>query len=435
VKRLTAAVLIVAIAMIASAGFAASLHFDPPNPTSRTPITALIFSSGGLGCPSIDPRVTVEGSRVTVAIRRVANICFAVGADFRSHAYIGMLPPGEYDVVLRLDGIDFPPVKLRVANGDFTAQPREVPTSGGTKIKFAFAEEHIFCSDEGYNHDGCQTVVVKVGNVQAPFIATSNGSSVDFYAPGRAPGLADVSIGGDNRDTQAPAALRYYDPAAPPTSDVYDRLLFPTLYNGGGFNGSRWTTEATVVNTSTESVNTACRARPCPGAIPAMSSLRLDKTIGQHRNGYLLWVPYSSVGLIYANETIRQEAGEKPSTAFVPAIAVSDMPRKKTLVLDGIPFDGSHRIQLRMYSISDGWNDRVSAAFFVNGAATPYRSSGEFIIPQEVDEPAYGEVQVKPPEGIGTLRIEIRPGTPFPFWAFVSVTDNVTHEVSVILPR
>ncbi|MGZ8853310.1 MAG: hypothetical protein ACXW2X_07930, partial [Thermoanaerobaculia bacterium] len=102
--------------------------------------------------------------------------------------------------------------------------------------------------------------------------------------------------------------------------------------------------------------------------------------------------------------------------------------RSLVRIYDFDPAPG-HQVRARVFSPSDGFNDDV----LLSDVTIPLRVS---VSPTEY--PGYGELRVSTLPGLpssGSVRVEIIPVTEgLRFWAFGSVTNNITQHVTIVTP-
>jgi hypothetical protein len=114
-----------------------------------------------------------------------------------------------------------------------------------------------------------------------------------------------------------------------------------------------------------------------------------------------------------------------------------------TIVFPNVPANGHSRIKLRIYSTEnsivtvrtyDG-NQRIASttAGLIGRSATGDLTAGFPGIPRVPRIPAYAELDVAPGLVSDKLRIEIEADQPT--WGFISVTDDVTHEFTIVQPH
>src|ERR1700736_2381943 len=92
----------VSLFLFAGAVSGANIRFDPPNPTSRTPVMAHVLGTILIGCSTPSAKATRYGSVISVTLEQSA--CIPQGVDivltgFDLPVDLGVLPSGVYEVV------------------------------------------------------------------------------------------------------------------------------------------------------------------------------------------------------------------------------------------------------------------------------------------------------------------------------------------------
>ena len=242
------------------------------------------------------------------------------------------------------------------------------------------------------------------------------------------------------------------------------RVLVPvTVADVPGANGSLWTTELWAVNTNSETVSVA--AVPCLLAESGCQSAfdlapgRTTKVapLGNADNpGVLLLVPTHRASKVAFTLHVRDLKKQAESWgAEIPVVRESQM-FAGPAHLPNVPFGGEYRQTLRIYALLDN----VQSASFrvkmydVTGTREDRLLREDVVTLNRPPEP--------PPNRIGTplaqialmdmflieiagvqrVRISIEPMTdpaalrpPIPYWAFVSITNNKTQQVTTVTPR
>ncbi|MGZ5442189.1 MAG: hypothetical protein ACXW5U_18980 [Thermoanaerobaculia bacterium] len=129
------------------------------------------------------------------------------------------------------------------------------------------------------------------------------------------------------------AAVRFVDPAAAPDRSLYERVLVPVLFDGPGAYGSRWATEAEMINASPSSLTFVPDvARPLTSIAPGASA-SLDG-FGNRSSGLVLFVPRGFDvrfgGVI--RDLSREESRQAPCNSNRPAYKSLDLGRELPLL-------------------------------------------------------------------------------------------------------
>ena len=396
-----------------------TISFEPPDPTSTTPLTLIVTESDS--CPP-PPVVTRSGSTITVALG--VGPCLSPPIEITHRLEIGTLPAGTYSVIVTDGGAQVVTATLTVldANDSVVVRPAIGTTAGGDAVE-------IIADVPG-------TPVITFGGVAATNVVAVGASRFRATTPPHAAGTVEVRVG--DRKSHA---FRYYDPAAPPLSALFERILVPVVYHGPGANGSSWATEVSVRNDNptdvrlwTQSVIAASR--------PA--TLELDDAPG----GVFLIVPREDAAALHLNALVRDVSRDALNWGTEIPIVRAAAFSTHAIELLNIPVDSRYRHTLRIYANgSYPTFARVSSYAMEDGHGlaerlialnSPQPCPGE---PCASDRPSFASVSDFASmfrTNVTTDRIGLRiepwvAGTPL--WAFVSITNNETQQVTVVSPQ
>ena len=229
----------------------------------------------------------------------------------------------------------------------------------------------------------------------------------------------------------------------------YVQYLVPVVINNAaGTNGSLWTTEFTIHNPRDKEL--AVLSSPS-FTVPPFSSRKVDLTQRGGFDGVFLYVPLD-VSAPPTPMTLRARDLSKSAEAFgteVPIVRISQFSR--SLTITDIPTDARYRATLRIYGSNEYPRDLVMRVYTLEGQ-TPVEERSvhlDGIIPIVFDptplHPGYAQLDPLTPavRAAGErVRIEIfdplEPITsppPPPIWAFVSITNTDTQQVTTITPH
>lgn len=219
---------------------------------------------------------------------------------------------------------------------------------------------------------------------------------------------------------------------------VFDPILFPVfLPPVRGAFGSRFETTARVSNRTFAQQSTfygidfTCYITtgvysPYDAVVISQSKELFPDC--SRTTGRVFWVKRSGNPLV-ASLRVRDTSRQASSAGVeVPVVRLSDFTNDR-IVLMGVPADPRFRKTLRVYSLDSG---DVSATLAFND-----QSVGQiFLKPStSIFEPAYAEFNDFPtniPTG-GTMEISLSSSKRI--WAFISVTNNDTQEITLISPQ
>lgn len=328
------------------------------------------------------------------------------------------LPPGEYRVTVPQEEEGQPPVArgafVVVDARPFGIHPFAVPAGAPYELVIPYHTEFVqACAP----FESC-TIRIGGADVTARRIA---GTTFRVTAPARPAGFADVTVG--NRTI--PGALYFFDRDAAPDPAFFERILLPILVDTRG-RDSDWRSEGVVSN-------------PKPWPVETHGGLRFDAHAkrrlagGQHPRGLAWVVPRAEAE--HLSFALRVRDVSRVAQGFgtdIPIVREEDLFRSTLTLLD-VPRDPRYRVKLRVYAFDaeDGAEARV-----VGGGGrvslTLRRDCADAA--SCAATPAYAELDVA--SGAAGERvdlfIELPPGAAG--WAFASVTNNQTQQVTIVTP-
>ena len=412
----------------------------PPGPTSDVPVVLRL----AVFCNRIDSHtVTVTGTLIRVVVTPRPGTCPSPPLRLPYDVPVGILPSGHYTVEVHLHDTIFSKrfVVREAAPGLVDVHPFAVPTQ-------PFGSRLRALAPAGCGGENCSGVTVDVGGVVIPSerIRGSNDGSIWFDAPPHAPGLVDVTVTANGSTFTTKNALYYFDRNAPPDLSVFERVLFPVLFNSKGAHGSDWVSEAAIANPSRWFVENFNRidALPCidygcsqllsPGAFLPFGGSGFPE-------GVALLVPRAEASRLAFSLRVRDVARQAEGYGTeVPVVREEDMFTSAVLTLLDVPLDPRYRTKLRVYSF-----DELAGGAFVAlrkpETGAPITSFFTPARPRTCSEPScaatpwYTEVDL--PAGNEDERVNVYVGTgelDSLAWAFASVTNNETQQVTIVTP-
>lgn len=401
---------------------------DPPGPTSATPIEAHLY----VACNPVGHTVTGLGNVIKIHVETgpTENLCDPPIASVYSVS-LGALPVGVYRIdvtVGALDAVTSRPFVVRNAEeGVFDVHPFAVPVQPfGLPVRLYAGELEI--------------VRVYVDDVLVTPL-TYDEVAYSFPAPAHAPGLARVKI-----ETRfgvmhtLPGALYYYDPSAPPDFSVFERILFPVLFETAGAHGSRWVSEAAIANPQPWSVETynhvfpfVCLGYPCGERLSPDSSIAFTG-LG-HPQGLALIAPRAEADDLAFSLRIRDTSRTAEGYGTqVPVVREKDMFHGTDLTLLDIPIDPRYRTKLRMYVFDSGEHDAQVTLDRAGGTQTFNVPVRRTCLDRECHAiPWYAELDLPAGAANEVVNAYVSIGAhESPAWAFASVTNNVTQQVTIV---
>ena len=303
--------------------------------------------------------------------------------------------------------------------------PNTSPTSGGIRVTIkgsGFSNNCIICSPP------FAPPAVSFGAVTATEVTFIDTNTLEAVVPPHLPNPVVVTVG--NRDgsglTQAAGLFTYTGAAA----EGFDPLLFPIyLPPVHGQFGSEFRTTARVFNTGATPVLLYGHDYTCLPIDPAFGPdvpLQLDGeaqlvTGCSHSVGRIFWTPKPGGASIAANLRVADVTREATSHGTeIPVVRAGDF-TTGAIALLGVPTDPRFRLTLRVYSLAS-----TSGPVNIEGYGQVFLTPG-----RDLYEPSYAEVGDLP----RTLtRVVLQPSG-VPLWAFITVTNNETQQITTITPQ
>ncbi len=414
---------IVAIALsLAAASAQARIWFVPPNPTSRTPVTAHVVGAWGACAPG---SADVIGTELAMSIMLAFDCPSsqpAVPFDFLVD--LGVHRAGVYPVAAVYPNgfIENPQTTLIVR--DAAPQLHIVPETGSPLETVTILRAICPLAP-------CSPPRVFFGDREASGVRMLANDVVVVEAPIQRNGPVPVTLQTVSGKLQSIAGFYYADPLMNNLDPAFfEPVLIPVAISGAGAFGSQWVTELTARNENDFRAHTTRLVR--------------DKNFP---SGYLFFVSRQGAPKDFFSILVRDLSHQAEALGTeVPVVREKDFFDRPFTILN-VPADARYRVALRLYRI-DGEPSlhlRIRALDALEG----YGPDAEQ--PPLVDQmvsltpgnltlmSAYiGDLLTTFPRlaGKGVLRIEID-GTSQQrtSWAFVSVTNNETQHVTVISPH
>jgi IPT/TIG domain-containing protein len=311
--------------------------------------------------------------------------------------------------------------------------PSEGPVAGGTTVIVRGA---AFSNAVLGSPTTMGPPAVIFGSTEAASVRYIDENTLEVKTPPHLPTTTSVSV--YNRDATGSATLDHAFTFTGDPQSAFDPILFPVfLPPVDGAFGSRFETTARVSNrtfarqSTFYGVDTSCYLfTPTTGPYDAnVISQSRELLTGCSRSiGRVFWVRRSGTPLV-ANLRVRDTSRQASSHGVeVPVVQFSDFTNDR-IVLMGVPADPRFRKMLRVYSLDSG---SVFANLSFNGQSV----SPIFLKPSaSIFEPAYTELDDFPTNLPAGSTMEVSLTSPNRIWAFISVTNNDTQEITLISPQ
>ena len=437
--------LILLFALPAFADEETQVFVHPRVPTTATPIQ---FHFATFCPPTINAPVR-DGS--VIRIRFQMNNCSPpITGTYSVALPEKTLPAGVYRVEL-LQTLNSPglPIDKLIATAVFSVLEGEpqpfrvqpgVSFKGGDRVRIQANDGGTLCPN--------QSCSVLFGGVAGTNLTSESDGSVSVNAPGRAPGLHDVTIVPvSGQAITAKTAWYVFDESIGAHVDRthFEHVLVPLLFNGPGANGSQWRSELTIVNQEPwalplGNVNLTLSMVWHNYSFPALSS----QTELPFANplGTVLLVPRRGAEGLAMSLRVRDISREAEGFGTeIPIVREQDMAQDQHITLLNVPLDAKYRAKLRIYAILP--EARASSVILhIQPRASDIPDSSRFLLLQRdcgginqecSDAPLYGDFDLPTvTNGRADLILETLHGALV--WAFVSVTNNETQQVTIVTP-
>ena len=293
------------------------------------------------------------------------------------------------------------------------------------------------------------TTSVKFGDTSGRIVSNTYYEIV-AVAPPHAAGSVDVtvSIAGFANPVVLTNAYRYLTRSA----DELDRILLPVAASGPGPNGARFETEILITNAGDEPVPVSGAATdygssqsppPIPRVQPHTTATFTDLLYqAAHHTGAFINVPSRMARDVITKVRVH-DTSRDASSFGVEIPVVSDLDFAATVRLAGIPTDARFRSTLRVYAYDAGNFGPVTLRVRDNADGTLLATVPVALNASKGQEdlfPAAAQLSldpiITPLRDHARLRIDIADSDAVrPIWAFVSITNNQTQEITLVTPQ
>jgi hypothetical protein len=437
-------VLLFAVPTLADESVQVFVH--PRVPTTATPIQ-FYFAQG---CPPKIGTPTREGSVIRIRFE-MHNCSPPITATYTVALPEKTLPAGQYRVEL-VQIVDWdstrPPVDVLVASAVFTvheADPQPfrirpaVAFNAGGPVRIERTDGRDVCGGQ------CTFLF---GGIAGTLPTYHTDGSVTVHAPALAPGVHDVSIVFPAAPTiTAKGAWYVFDESIKSHVDrsQFEHVLIPLLFNGPGANGSQWRSELVIANNSPSPIPLGYIDRT-PSQIwrnYALAPQAYQTDFGfLHPFGSVLLVPRRGAEGLAMSLRVRDVSREAEGFGTeIPIVREQDMAEHRGVTLLNVPLDTKYRAKLRVYAILPDAR-ATDVLLQIKPRAGELATSTRFVPLRRdcgglnqacSDTPLYGEFDLP---NVANGRADLQLGTVHGalLWAFVSVTNNHTQQVTVVTP-
>lgn len=235
----------------------------------------------------------------------------------------------------------------------------------------------------------------------------------------------------------------------------YRRFLVPlTGFERAGANGSLWTTELMLNNTTQEEVRPIYRFCDAdspiitPPCSPLSISPQWSQIVGvfaqEGRDGAFVYLHKSQAEGVEFELRARDVSREAQGWGTeVPVVPVEQF--RTTIRLLDLPNDPRYRMTLRIYGADEHPRRvQITVLGYPNNVVLEQREvelAGDANLRDETFplSPAYAQLdpmtEAIRASGHQRIRIQVTPLTADPIWAFASITNNDTQQVTTVTPH
>ena len=413
-----------ALLLSACCGSVFALETTPPAPDSQTYVKLIARTNF---CAVQRTDVAVEGLNITLTLTPTPGVaCPNTFAPVTAN--VGVIPPGVYDVSVRVAGggeIEHQKIIVRDAGTGVIVSPVGSRPEGGRDVQV-------------FGADLSTSTTVLFDGVPATNIRVVNNSLV-VTPPAHAAGTVDVTVTDSFGTRKAIAAFTYFDPAAAPDPFVFEPVLYPVAYDGPGVFDSQWTTNnAMGSNRTLVRFRDLIGARSCSGDCSQFNWTAI--LAPESPSGLLVWavrrrLPAGVQDDFRVSSRIVDTSRLHGSGTSLPVARERDF--KSSFAISDVPIGGAARVTLRLYSLDPVDRTVDVTVTDINGAsstrqATLHAVNGVGYATVDLGAPSdvrqiSSTISVTPSGGTGSAAIRL--------WGLASVTDNMTQDVTAFWPQ
>ncbi|MCM2317668.1 MAG: hypothetical protein NDJ92_21160 [Thermoanaerobaculia bacterium] len=450
-----------ALVLLATSSAPAQILFEPPVPASGEPFRILFAGVWRDSCIPTSPRLEVFGRSLVVTFALPADgACLSALSPWSATVELVRLAGGGYSLVTRVEDDSLAPLFDETA---FVVTGKEAEVRVYPPFDTTAGHGAVVVTGEPPCFGDCPPPRVLFGALPSPSVRRESSGQIGAVVP-PGTGLVDVTIEGPGFTRTGLAAFQYV------SRDDWEALLLPVFseIDVAGQRDTRWRSELALLNQNREPLRVETDLtwvyRDCYVLCGPPDPLWPDDTdtgLGIIARGYAGAPPTALIhvrraaadhltGTLRARYVSRQSDGQG---CEIPIVRERDLRPSVTLV--GVPLDARHRQRLRIYDPVDpagvvdveflnGAGVRLLAVSLTlawpagsNGGLNPesWGLTGSTGLPLQpasaaLDLSLLPELEVA--TGV-TIRVTARGGEKI--WAFASITDNETQQVSIVTPQ
>jgi len=288
----------------------------------------------------------------------------------------------------------------------------------------------------------CSDITVRVGTHEIETLAGDGYGGITFEMPRIDEELVDVSVQKGDFVSVSPAAIyvpwnRY--------GSAFEQILVPVFFDANGANGSKWRSVLTIANPRPWFLplhsGYLSKLLPCDGSDVSCNRVLTPKQFKQYsgnsRQGMVLEVSRPEARDLAMSLRIRDVSRQSEGYGTeVPVVREEEFIHGDDIRLLDVPLGPGYRVKVRIYMI-----DPVLAPA-LNGRVTVRRGDERLDLPFTLtrqasawDPPYYAEVDLPQPVEGGRGIVEIQMPIEAFGWAFATVTNNETQQVTIVSPQ
>ena len=441
-KRLLFALLFVSFTLPLFADF----EIEPHRVFAGDEVVVHIFGFwDGLTIPK-SPIVTVEGFTITIDLVATPQPPISAGGEWALRVPVGPLAAGNYQVVVV--GRQVESQTLIVEGGPFRVFRTLTADRGpGVLIRGVPA----FACAGGF---GCSVPRVTFNGVASPHVIVTEDHDIIAAVPENGTGAVDVAVSTMDGDLLVLHSGYSYGVLLDEEDD-YERVLFPLNYAGRGAHGSDWRTDIVIRNDGPVYMETvplfwtdpfdpehAGILEPIPpGERAAFRQVPQD-------GGAFLYVPRGlEPFLSYSAHVVDRSRLSEGAGTELPVVRARDT--ASTIRILDVPRAAGYRAMLRIYDwdlvdsreayVKIKTSEGVEKTLFVRLPGTGICPNPSPRPPCFAPSPSYRAIDLSAVSGLGNAKsIDVTVTGYFAdarLWAFVSVTNNATQQVTTYTPQ
>jgi len=459
------AVFVTLLAIWAPAAHSLTVTFNPPEPRAGEAFDLQVSGIWGDSCVPGLPQLHIVDRTIHITYRLLDSGCLSAVSGFASVVRVPPLAAGKYDLRARL--FDFGgPIEFFTGQVNVSGTPSGIESISHPFDSSAGNRVVILRGNFTCRTTPCATPKVTFGGAAAEGVERISDNEIHAVAPARTNiRTVDVTVQGDGYSYVLPSGFTYV------SLSEYERILVPIFTSRpvpGAF-GSLWKSELQIVNRTRFSLDPTidifpleprCDSEGCFAPLAPMKMLsprfatpRLDVIDPPVLQFYVRsdLAPYLSFNL-RIRDLSRQSASWGTD---VPVVRERDLRTSVTLV--DVPLQPRFRQMLRLLMPDYVGCCAANVTFYSaegnvlfergvnpgrpNGSIgglvpAPYLREGSREFPLQ---PAYAEIDLRSiPELAGRETVWLTVESLWPpsrVWAFVSVTNDETQQVTLITPK